>query len=60
MNHLLMIDMVYEENDIVSYQKAYHSLNSISQMCTEYLISARYGYNSIRPHGMNHHQKLSL
>lgn len=60
MNHLLMIDMVYEENGIVSCQKAYHSLNSISQMCTEYLISARSGYNSIRPHWMNHHQKLSL
>lgn len=60
MNRLLLIDMVYEENGIVSYQKAYHSLNSVSQMCTEYLISARYGCNSIRPYCMNHHQKLSL
>lgn len=26
----------------------------------EYLISSRYGFNSIRSHCMNHHQKLSL
>lgn len=60
MSHMSMTETVCEENSIGSYQKAYHSLNSISQMCTDYLISARYDYNSIRPHCMNHNQKLSL